>query len=146
MAATSGIYNSFRRRQLGSASLTPINFETDIIKVVLCTSSYTPDIDTHDYLDDVTNEISPTGTYVAGGMTLANKATSQDNTDNEGVFDADDVTITGATTTFRIAVIYKYTGTSATSPLIGYIDFGTNIIATAGTFTIPWLTEGILNL
>lgn len=123
-----------------------IDLDTDTIKVALVTSSYTPDQDTHDFFDDVTNEVAASGTYSAGGGTLANKTVTTDTTDNEGVFDADDLSFTSATITARAAVIYKSTGTAGTSPLIAYIDFGADKISDAGTFTISWAAEGILNL
>ncbi|MBS4082927.1 MAG: hypothetical protein KGZ73_05200 [Rhizobiales bacterium] len=135
------IYNSFKRDiQNGS-----IDLDTDTIKVALVTSSYTPDQDAHDNFDDITNEVSGTG-YTAGGATLANKAVTADNTDNEGVFDADDVTWSSSTITARGAVIYKSTGTASTSKLIAYVDFGSDKTSTAGNFTIQWNAEGILNL
>lgn len=136
------IYNSFKQKIMNGS----IDLDTDTIKVALVTSSYTPDQDAHDFFDDVTNEVSASGTYSAGGATLANKTVTQDNTDNEGVFDADDVSFTSATITARAAVIYKSTGTASTSPLIAYIDFGSDKTSSSGTFTITWASEGILNL
>ena len=135
------IYNSFKKKIMDGS----IDLDTDTIKVALVTSTYTPDQDTHDFFDDVTNEVVGTG-YTAGGASLANKAVTADNTDNEGVFDADDVAWTTSTITARGAVIYKSTGTASTSPLICYLDFGSDKISTAGTFTISWNAEGILNL
>lgn len=135
------IYNSFKKKIMDGS----IDLDTDTIKVALVTSSYTPDQDVHDFFDDITNEVSGTG-YTAGGATLANKVVSQDNTDNEGVFDADDASWTTSTITARGAVLYKSTGTASTSALICYIDFGADKISTAGTFTIAWNSEGILNL
>lgn len=122
-----------------------IDLDTDTIKVALVTSSYTPDQDAHDFFNDVTNEVVGTG-YTAGGASLANKAVTADNTDNEGVFDADDVSWTTSTITARGAVIYKDTGVSSTSALICYLDFSSDKVSTAGTFTIQWNAEGILNL
>lgn len=49
-----------------------IDWDTDTVKVMLTTSSYTPDKDAHDYKDDVTNEVTGTG-YTAGGATLSSK-------------------------------------------------------------------------
>ena len=138
----SQIYNSFKKKIMDGS----IDLDTDTIKVALTSSSYTPDIDTHDFFDDITNEVAASGTYSAGGATLANKTVTQDNTDNEGVFDADDISFTGATITARYAIIYKSTGVTSTSPLIGVIDFGTNQTSTNGTFTVTWAAEGILNL
>lgn len=136
-------YNAFKARAFGLT--TPIDFDADTIKVALVTSSYTPDIDSHDFFDDITNEVSASGSYSAGGATLA-VTVSQDNTDNEGVMDATDVSFTTATITARGAVIYKSTGVASTSSLVCYIDFGTDQSSTNGTFTITWAAEGILNL
>jgi len=49
-----------------------IDWDTDTIKGMLVTSSYTPDFTAHDYKNDVTNEVVGTG-YTAGGATLASK-------------------------------------------------------------------------
>ena len=100
------IFNSFKRDIMNGG----IDLDTDTIKVALVTSSYTPDQDAHDNFDDVTNEVSGTG-YTAGGATLGSVSVSADNTDNEGVFDAADVTWSSSTITARGAVIYKSTGT-----------------------------------
>jgi hypothetical protein len=135
------VYNSVKKNLLDAA----INYGSDTIKVALVTSSYTPDQDAHNFFDDITNEVSGTG-YTAGGATLANPATSQDNTDNEGVFDADDVTWSTSTITARGAVIYKSTGTASTSNLISYVDFTTDKSSSAGNFTIQWGAEGIVNI
>lgn len=140
----SGIYNNFKVRMLGSGTM--VDLDSDTIKIALLTSSYTPDFDAHDFFDDVSaNEVGASGTYSAGGATLSVTLT-QDNTDNEGVFDATDVSWTGTTITARYAVIYKSTGVSSTSPLIALIDFGSNQSSSAGTFTITFAAEGIVNV
>lgn len=135
------IYNSFKKKIMDGS----IDLDTDTIKVALVTSSYTPDQDLHDFFDDVTNEVSGTG-YSAGGASLANKAVTQDNTNNKGVFDADDVTWSTSTITARGAVLYKSTGTASTSALICYIDFGSDKSSAGGNFTIQWNASGILTL
>lgn len=138
------VYNYFKYRQLGDTGVTPTNLKSDTIKLSLHTSSYSP-VDADDFWDDATNEVGNSGTYASGGATLT-VTTSQDNTDDEGVFDAVDVSFTSATITARAAVVYKSTGTPSTSPLVCYIDFGSNQTSTAGTFTITFAAEGILNL
>ena len=135
------IYNSFKRDIMNGS----IDLDTDTIKVALVTSTYTPDQDAHDNFDDVTNEVSGTG-YTAGGATLGTVTVSVDNTDNEGVFDAADTSWTTSTITARGAVVYKSTGTPSTSKLICYFDFTSDKSSSAGTFTIAWNSEGILNL
>ena len=146
----SAVFNSFLGRILGDSSIvtTAINLGSDTVKLSLHTSTWTPDVDADDHFDDVDNEVASSGSYttgIAGGYTLTTSI-STDDTDNEGVFDATDVSITSATITARYAIIRKDTGTASTSPLVCYIDFGSNQTSTAGTFTITFATEGILNL
>lgn len=136
------IYNSFKRDIMNGS----IDLDTDTIKLMLVSSSYTPDQDAHTKRSDVTNEVSGTG-YTAGGATLANKTVTADNTDNEGVFDADDVTWPSSTITARGGVLYKSRGgASSADELIAYVDFGSDITSTGATFTVAWAAEGILNL
>lgn len=135
------VYNSYKKYALNGG----VDLDTDTIKVGLVTSAYSPNIDTDEFYSDITNEVSGTG-YSAGGEALANKSVTQDNTDNEGVFDADDVTWAASTITARGAFLYKDTGVAATSPLICYFDFTTDKSSSSGNFTLQWDAEGILNL
>ncbi|HKQ06125.1 MAG TPA: hypothetical protein VJ464_13400 [Blastocatellia bacterium] len=136
------IYNSFKRDIMNGA----LDLDSDTIKVMLVTSTYTADQDAHTKRSDVTNEVSGTG-YSAGGSALANKAVTADNTDNEGVFDADDLTWSTSTITARGAVLYKSRGgASSADELICYIDFGADKSSSAGNFTLQWDAEGIINL
>ena len=136
------LYNNGKKNLMNGS----IDLDTDTIKVALFTSSYTPNIDTdNDFADISANEISGTG-YTAGGATLANKSVTADTTDDEGVFDADDVTWSTATITARYAVVYKSTGTPANDLLICYVDFGSNQSSSASDFTIQWNAEGIVNI
>lgn len=138
------IYNNAKELLLNGG----LDLDTDTIKVSLHTTSYSPNADSDDFWDDATNEVSSSGSYtagIAGGITLASKAVTQDNTDDEGVFDAADITVTSFTGTFRWIVLRKDTGTASTSPLICAIDT-TSTTVTGGTLTITWSSEGILNL
>ncbi|MCK9370986.1 hypothetical protein M0R04_13835 [Candidatus Dojkabacteria bacterium] len=136
------VYNNAKELFLNA----DIDLSADTIKIALLTSSYTPDQDAHDFYDDVSaNEVANSGTYAAGGATLT-VTVSQDNTDDEAVFDATDVSWTGTTITARYAVIYKSTGTASTSALICLIDFGSNQSSSSGTFAITFASEGIMNL
>jgi hypothetical protein len=120
-----------------------IDLDTNTIKVALVTSSYTPTQATHEFFNQVTNEVSGTG-YTAGGATLASAAVSA--SEGKGVFDANDVTWANSTITARGAVIYKDTGASTTSPIIAYIDFGSDKVSSGGDFKITWNASGILTL
>lgn len=135
------IYNAFKKNIMNGG----IDLDTNTIKVMLVTSSYTPEQDTHEDRADVTNEVTGDG-YTSGGAEITNKAVTQDNTDNEGVFDGDDVTWSASTITARGAVIYKSTGDASTDLLVCYIDFGSDKSSSSGNFTIQWNAEGILNL
>lgn len=120
-----------------------INWATDTIKVMLCTSSYVPNQDTHVYKDvSVTNEVTGTG-YTAGGATLANKTLTYDAANNIVKFDADDVVWANSTITARYAVIYDDSPAS-NKPLLGIVDFGADVISTTGSFTIAWDANGVL--
>jgi len=54
------------------AEVRQTDYLTDTLKVMLSTSAYTLNLDTHEVKADVTNEVSGTG-YTAGGVTIATK-------------------------------------------------------------------------
>lgn len=118
---------------------------TDAPFVGLTTSAYTPNQDTHDYWNDVTNEISGTG-YTANGYAI----TGDDLTQATNVLtwdSSDDPSWTTATFTTRRAVYYDRTpATDATRPLISWVDFGADEVVAAGTFTIVQNASGIANV
>ncbi|MEZ5152141.1 hypothetical protein [Rhodococcus zopfii] len=121
-----------------------VDLDSDTFKVMLCTSAYAPNQDTHQYKSQVTGEVAGTG-YTAGGASLANVAATYDAATNTFKFDADDVVWPGSTFTARYAVIYDDTpSTAATKPLVGYIDFEADIPATNAPFQIVWNPAGIL--
>lgn len=138
----SKLYGNFLLKALNKE----VDFDTDTIKVALLSSSYTPDQDAHDYFNDVsTYEVSGTG-YTAGGNTLASKTATYDSANNVIVLDAADTTWASSTITARYAVVYDSTGTSSTSALIGYVDFGSDQSSTNGNFTITWDSTGIVRI
>lgn len=134
------IYNSFKKEILDT-----INIDAVTVKVMLVTSAYTPNIDTHTRRSSVTNEVAGSG-YTTGGATLTGVAITQNNTTDKGVFDANDITWSSSTITARGAVIYVSTGVAANDNLIAYIDFGTDKVSDNGDFTIQWNASGIITL
>ena len=108
-----------------------IDLVDDTIKVAMIdTGTYTYSA-THEFYDDLSGVVD---TPVA----LTTKSTT------DGVFDADDAIFSEATgDTVEALVIYKDTGTPSTSPLIAYIDSGTNLPVTpnGGDITIQWSSE-----
>jgi hypothetical protein len=137
MAVTTKVFDKFVQGQANGAHF--VDFDTDTIKVMLTTSTYTPNQDTHEFKSDVTNEVSDsTGDYVAGGKALTTKVINLDTTSDFVYLSADNPQWLGCTFTARIAVLYKDTGTGSTSPLIGWIDFGANQVLAAQDFRIVW--------
>lgn len=124
-----------------------IDIDTDTLKVALLTSSYTPDLDAHDYFDDVTAyQVTATG-YTSGGVALASGTWSYNSGTNTWTYDAADPswTITGSCTA-RYAVVYDSTpATDATRPLMFLIDLGEDKTATDGTFKLPLDAAGLFD-
>ena len=121
------LYDYCRQRFLESQ----INWMTDTVKVILVsTSAYTPQTAVHQYLADI-----PVSARIAGPVTLTAKATTG------GAADAADCTFTSVSgATINAIVIYKDTGTEATSPLIAYIDTATGLPITpnGGDIIVTW--------
>ena len=95
----------------------------------------------------VTNNVAPTalGVVAMAGTTPVRLSTYTAGTNTQSI-DAADVTWATSTITARYAIIYKSTGTASTSPLIAYVDFGADVISSAGNFTITWDAAGLLTL
>ena len=142
MAISAKIYGLF----LKSLANKEINLNTDSIKVMLCTSAYVPNQDTHQYKSSITNEITGTG-YTAGGVALGSVVTTYTAASNTLMLDAADAIWATATFTARYAVIYDATpATDATRPLISYVDFGADVQATAAEFKLSWDALGIVSI
>jgi hypothetical protein len=141
MAVSATPYGKFLL-ELGKGSF---NLSTDTIKAALTTSSYSPNIDTHEFFSDVTNEASGTG-YTAGGMTLTNVTWAYNSSQDYAILTADPVLWTGITITARRAVVYKSTGTASTSRLIGYVDFGVDRSQSGSNEFVLNFTLGVVRL
>ena len=134
------VYNGFLQYVVAGV----IDLSSDTIKVALCSSSYTPNVDTHDDYGDLSNEVSGTG-YTTGGAALANKTVTHNDTDNVGIFDADDLKWTTVTlTNIKWAVLYKDAVAEADKKLIAAIDLGAAQSPTGVDFQITWNADGIL--
>lgn len=109
-----------------------ISWDSDNIKAVLVNTDagYAVDLANDEFLSDI-----------AGGDRLATSGNFASKTTAAGVADADDITFSSLTVTDADAiVIYKDTGSAATSPLIAYIDTATGLplTSTGGDATIVW--------
>lgn len=105
-----------------------INWSSDTIKVVLVdTGTYTFSA-SHQYYSSISG-------VIAGPATLGSKTTTN------GAADAADVTFTAVSgSSIEAIIIYKDTGSSATSPLIAYIDTATGLPITpnGGDIIVTW--------
>ncbi len=121
----SGLYDKGREGFLDGS----IDWDTDTIKVVMVDSAdYTVALATHDFIDDV-----PVIARVGTAQTLATKTVTA------GVADAADVTFTAVTgDSVEALVVYKDTGSEATSRLICYIDGFTAVTPNGGNINVAW--------
>jgi hypothetical protein len=121
-----------------------IDFDSNSFKALLVTSSYTPNKDTHDKRDDVTNEVTGTG-YTAGGVTTACTVT-KDTANDRVTLQFAAVSWAASTITARALVIYKSLGgASSADALVAYNDFGSDVSSTAGTFSVAASTITLAN-
>ena len=107
-----------------------IDLDTDDIRVVLVDGAdYTPNLATHDNLDDI-----PSAARVATSGALQNKTVT------DGVFDADDKVISAVTgDQFEYIVLYQHTGAESALLLL-LIDTATGLPCTpnGSDITIQW--------
>ncbi len=119
------------------------DLDPDTIKVSGHTNTYTVNQDTHDFFDDVTNEVSGTN-YTAGGATLGTVTVTRST--GTVTFDAADVVWTqsaGGFSTGRKFVIYRSTGAAATSRLFSVVTADADVGNVTGDLTIAWNAAGI---
>ena len=150
MAVTMVAYDNYKANIDGGTASggAAIDWLSDNIRISLHTTTYTPNTGTHDFFDDVTNELAAGSGYTTGGELLASKTTSapvatvvtRDNADVTWTF--------AATKAFRYGVLRKDTGTASTSPLMFLIDFdgSTNLTAAIGTWTWVVNASGLFTL
>lgn len=104
------------------------------------------DLDTFDFRNDVLNEVANSGTYAAGGSTVTCTVSAVDTTNNRvSVTFGNPAAWTGATISAAGMWIYKAVGTAATDELVTFVDFGSTITSTAGTFTATISTPLYVN-
>lgn len=124
MPAWSRYHVTFKNQYTASGYDLDTDFDavgTYPLKIALVTSAYTVDADTHDFFNDITNEVVAAN-YTAGGNACLNPAITL----SGGVitFDADDPATwaqnaSGFTGSIR-AILYGDSGVAATSPLLKY--------------------------
>lgn len=111
------------------------------VSALLVTDSYTPNFDTHDFYNDITNEVTGTG-YSAGGATI----TSTEVTLSSGTltFDSADPSWASSTIANAMAAVLKFSrgGASSADELILLSDFVTAVSTTNGTLLVQVAAGG----
>lgn len=113
-----------------------VDLDTDTFRVGLTTSVWTPNQDTHDFRDDVTNELAGAG-YAQ--QTLAGVAVTYDSASDQVRFDCNDITFAfNASATFRRLFGFKNRGGLASADeLLFYGDWDSDqTVSTPYTLTI----------
>lgn len=132
------VHNNFKEQLLKKT----IDCVNDTFKLALFDTNYSWSVDGADTAYGATNEISATG-YTAGGATLANKAVTQDDTNNWGKWDADDVTWSNlAAASPKHAVLYD--DTTATKWALIHWEIATD--SNGGNYTLAFGANGIMTL
>ena len=112
------------------------------INLALYSSSATLDANTAAY--SATDEVGDSGTYAAGGGTLASATvglTKTNATASTAFVDFANLSFTSATIAAQAAVIYNASNASNVNAAIAVLDFGGVKTSTNGTFTIAFPTN-----
>ena len=120
------LYDKARQRFLQGE----INWLTDTIKVLMIDKDAQAFIATHEFLSDIA-----TSARITTPVTLTGKATTG------GAADAADVTFSAVSgPSIEALILYKDTGTEATSPLLAWIDTATGLPITpnGGDIIVTW--------
>lgn len=104
-----------------------IDWDTDTFKLLLSTSAVTPNQDTWDFRDDVTNEVAGGSGYTAGGVTLTGVAVTYDSASDQIRLDwADPAWTFTAAVSWQYGHVYKSRGGAASADeLLGFLNWGT---------------------
>ena len=139
-------YNVFKTKLMnGTFNLN----NSDTIKVRLVDTNTTADTEKDKTLmNGFTTSTAYSGTT---DQTLTGESTSQDDTDNEGVFDASDTTFSAVSISGGLdiegMIVYQFvTDDTDSIPMLWIEDGGFNITPNGSDIVITWASEGILNL
>jgi len=145
----SNMYQEGIRRIIDRNMSGNIDLLNDTIKVILLTSSYTPNKD-HQFVSDVnTYELNGTG-YAngyggSGRKSLASKAIGKNDSTDKAYFDAADSSWTAITAgTAAYAVLCKEITADSSSPIICCVDISPDVATNGGDYTIQWDSAGII--
>ena len=118
--------------------------------MALVTDTYTPNFDTHDFYNDLTNEIGSGGGYTTGGTTITTtEVTVGSPAAGQLKWDHDDATWAASTITNAMAGVDLTNvggAASATNQLIALLDFVTAVSTVSGLLTVQIAANGVFYL
>lgn len=128
-----------------------IDVDTDTFRMVLVTSSYTPDQSAHDTWSDIsTNEVAAGGGYSTHGKLLTVTVTRSG---LDVTIDCDDQSWTSSTITAKYAVIVRdanadgsLAGTDLVVAIVDMNSGGGSISTTSGTLSVTINASGVYTL
>lgn len=127
------IFNSF----FADVAKGNIDCDSDTFKMLLVTSAYAPNKDTHAKRSDVTNEVAAGGGYTAGGQTVTVTVTQDNVNDRVDIGVGNPAGWPSSSITAHAAVVYKSRGGLASADeLVAFLDFGADIVSTSGNFAV----------
>lgn len=135
MAISQAMCTSFKVDLLAGVQ----DFDTDVFKIALYTSSATLDASTTAYT--ATGEVPSTGNYTSGGNTLTVSVTPTSGGTTAFISFAN-TTWANATITARGAMIYN---SSKANKAVAVLDFGSDKTSTDGDFTVIFPTADASN-
>lgn len=131
---------------LKGLALGRFNLASDTFKCALFASSYVPNVDSHEWLSDCTGEVTGTG-YTTGGATLSGLAAAWSPSAQAALLTCNPAAWSTATISgVRVAVIYKVGATAADSPLLSYVDFGSDQSVTGANLQITFPVGGFAQI
>jgi hypothetical protein len=143
---TWNFYNSFKE-YMADGSIDLDDTSADVFKVMLVKSTYTPDLDNHSVLADITGEIAATGGYSRKSLTGVTWTRSG----AVLTWNANDTIWAATGADFEAARYWVlYDDTTATKVLISYgliNNAPADVIVSDGTdFTLRWDALGLFTL
>jgi hypothetical protein len=147
--ATWVAFHAWKLNQLDAVDTDTVDFGAsgDTLKIALVTSADAPVAATDDFFSDLTGEVTGSN-YTAGGYTLANKtlALSSGTVTFGNTVNPSWSQHASGFSNARYAILYKDTGSGATSALIAYADLGADVGNVAGNLTLSLTSSEIFSL
>lgn len=143
-AVTHLMYYSALLGQWNGLANAVFDLDTDDVRVAATTNTYTPNQDTHDFFDDVTNEVS--GSNYPNGTNNTLQSPTLTRSTGTVTFDAADVVWLQHATGFSNArkfVLRKHNATAGNARLFSVVTADADVGNVTGDLTLAWHTSGI---